>query len=171
MKFKKIGCRIFVVFFSLLVLLFVFSIVRIIMKWNSIPFLSDYGLDFSTNSGTETLEKLGTPDFTIEIEEEEKTYYTYYKPAFGKDAKVELVTNMLTDYFFRVYVTWQFDSEQDAIEWYEDVKLEICKEYYVPFVFQEEAHNPTRWECSFGGLIYHVDIDETEVIFSAVDAR
>ena len=78
---------------------------------------------------------------------------------------------MLTDYFFRVYVTWQFDSEQDAIEWYEDVKLEICKEYYVPFVFQEEAHNPTRWECSFGGLIYHVDIDETEVIFSAVDAR
>ena len=174
MKFKKFGCVILIISVSVVVLIVAFCIGRAILKQDDIPFMSDYGLDFSTNSGSEARERLGSPDSILEYPEEEHIYYTYFKPVFGKDAKVKLVTNMHTDYFSQVLVTWQFDSEQDADEWYEDVKHQISKDYYVPWIFREEGENSMldgskSWACSFGALYFYVHNRGTEVTYSAID--
>ncbi len=155
-------------------MLLAFFIGRAVLKQDDIPFMSDYGLDFAANSGFQACEKMGTPDSILEYPEEEHICYTYFRPVLGREAEVEFVTNMNTDYFSQVNVTWQFDSEQDVAVWYKDVKHRIWKAYYVPLVFREEGESQmwdgsTNWACSFGALYYWVGLPGTKVIYSAID--
>ena len=168
MKMEKSNCIILTIS-SLVILYLLISVGRFYINQNHIPGFQDYGLDFSSNSGAEAIEIMGTPILEEELSEQARMYYTYRKPVFGKDAEIELVVNELTDYFFEVDVTWEFDTEQEAQEWFAKVKREVRKNSFVPFVSQEKTIDATDWRCYLGYLSCKVRIYETKVNYRAVN--
>lgn len=168
MKIKKFCYTFLINFFGLILLLF-FCVGRVYFNQNRIPGFEDYGLDFRSHSGAEAIEIMGTPFLEEEVSEEERMYYTYFKPVFGKDAEVILKVNELTDYFFEVDVTWEFDNEQEAQKWFAKVKREVRKNSFVPFVSQEKTIDATDWRCYLGYLSCKVRIYETKVNYRAVN--
>ena len=173
MKHKKFVVIILIVVSILTaVSLCVFDVIRRIAKVDDIPFMSAYGLDFSTNSGSEARERMGTADSTRESPVEEHLYFSYVKAVNGKAAEVSLVTNLLTDYFCKVLVTWQFDSEQEAEEWYEEVRHQIREDYGFLWSFQDNGESTLwdgapAWDCCYGKMFCHINIHGTKVILSA----
>ena len=168
MKIKKFCYTFLIIFFGLILLLF-FCVGRVYFNQNRIPGFQDYGLDFRSHSGAEAIEIMGTPFLEEEVSEEERMYYTYFKPVFGKDAEVILKVNELTDYFFEVDVTWEFDTEQEAQEWFAKVKREVRKNSFLTVGSQERSYDSTDWECNLGNLFCDVCVHGTRVVYSAVD--
>ena len=168
MKMKKSNCIILTIS-SLVILYPLISVGRFYINQNHIPGFQDYGLDFSSNSGAEAIEIMGTPILEEELSEQARMYYTYRKPVFGKDAEIELVVNELTDYFFEVDVTWEFDTEQEAQEWFAKVKREVRKNSFLTVGSQERSYDSTDWECNLGNLFCDVCVHGTRVVYSAVD--
>ena len=168
MKMKKSNCIILTIS-SLVILYLLISVGRFYINQNHIPGFQDYGLDFSSNSGAEAIEIMGTPILEEELSEQARMYYTYRKPVFGKDAEIELVVNELTDYFFEVDVTWEFDTEQEAQEWFAKVKREVRKNSFLTVGSQERSYDSTDWECNLGNLFSDVCVHGTRVVYSAVE--